>query len=97
MIGPGSLIEGAAPPGLELDRSVVFGPFDRVRLDHVTDGDGLAVTSRRYLGLSVELHIAYPNGVVRTLMSLQEAAQFPVGSRVRVRVDPADCRLLPNG
>ena len=97
MIGPGSLIEGAAPPDLELDRSVVFVPFDRVRLDHVTDGDGLAVTSRRYLGLSVELHIAYPNGVVRTLMSLQEAAQFPVGSRVRVRVHPADCRLLPNG
>ena len=95
-IGPGSVLTGSAPPRAAPGRAIVFVPFDRVRLEHSARGDGLEVTARRYLGLAVELHVAYPHGVVRVLMTPEAAAAFPIGTRICVRVDHADCRLLPD-
>ena len=94
-IGPGSAFEVDTthkPDGT----SVLFVPSDRVRLELVAKGDGLPVTARRYLGLSVELTITHANGTVVTQAPVDASGQFPVGSWVRVTADRRDCRLLPD-
>ena len=94
-IGPGSAFEVDATPEPEGNR-VLFVPSDRVRLETVSEGDGLPVTARRYLGLSVELTITHATGTLLTQVPLEASGQFPVGSWVRVTADRRDCRLLPD-
>ena len=94
-IGPGSAFEVDAtqePDG----NSVLFVPSDRVRLEIVSEGDGLPVTARRYLGLTVELTITHATGTLVTQAPLDASGQFPIGSWVRVTADRRDCRLLPD-
>ena len=92
-IAPGSsvCVAAAAMPG-----GVVQVPFDKVRLRPCPAGEGLPVTGRRFLGATVELHLAYPAGTVCAHVSPAEAAPFPVGAHAHVGADPADCRLLPD-
>ncbi len=71
-------------------------PFDKLRLERCADGAGLPVTGRRYLGSTVELHLAYKHGSVCAQMPTAEAAAFPIGCPARIGADVADCRLLPN-
>ena len=85
---PGFVVELPGPS----DGRVAFVGFDRVRLEAVAEGEGPVISARRYLGLSVELHVAYPHGVVRAL--LPASASFAVGQSVRLHVARADCRLL---
>jgi ABC-type Fe3+/spermidine/putrescine transport system ATPase subunit len=54
----------------------------------------IAVTARRFLGLSVELTIGYADGVVVTQVPVDASAQYPIGAQVRVSADQRDCRLL---
>ncbi|MFM8680876.1 MAG: ABC transporter ATP-binding protein [Alphaproteobacteria bacterium] len=96
-LGGGSILSAAARPGDDPAASVMFVPFDRVRLSPDPAPDGPVVASRRFLGLSVELHVRYRDGVVRALMSPSAAEAFPVGARVRVAAERADCRLLRRG
>ncbi len=95
-LGPGSVLTGEGSARADGGAALAFVPFDRLRLRHAADGTGLKVTARRYLGLAVELHIAYPHGIVRSLMTPQEAAPFPIGTPVCVQADHGDCRLLPD-
>lgn len=76
--------------------SVLFVPSDRVRLDTVPEGQGLQVSARRYLGLSVEITIAHAHGTLVTQAPLEASSRFPVGSWVRVGAEHRDCRLLPS-
>ena len=76
--------------------SVLFVPSDRVRLDTVPEGQGLQVSARRYLGLSVEITIAHAYGTLVTQSPLDASSRFPVGSWVRVGAEHRDCRLLPS-
>jgi ABC-type Fe3+/spermidine/putrescine transport system ATPase subunit len=90
-LGAGStLVTRDAPSGGD---SVVFVPFDRLRL--ISAREGLPVTARRFLGLQVEIHVASEAGVLRALMSPAEASDLPIGARVRVEAAPGDARLLP--
>ena len=93
-IGPGSVFEVDAPaqPG----EGVLFVPSDRVRLTPAAAGQGLTVTARRYLGLSVELQVAHAHGTLTTQVAVDRAEAFPVGAVVAVTADRADCRLLPD-
>ena len=93
-LGPGSVVAGDGWMPAKGDAAIAFVPFDRVGLRHAAGDGGLQVTARRYLGLAVELHVAYPHGLVRALMTPKEAAAFPIGTQVCVLVDRADCRLL---
>jgi ABC-type Fe3+/spermidine/putrescine transport system ATPase subunit len=92
-IGPGSAFEVDALPAAGRE-SVLFVPTDRVRIERAPNGSGLTVTSRRFLGLTVELTIAYADGAVVTQLPVEASAQFPVGAPVRVSADVRDCRLL---
>lgn len=74
---------------------VVFVPFDRIKLAPAKAGEGLVVTSRRYLGLAVELQITYEHGIIRTQLPISRAEEFPIGCYVSVTADRGDCRLLP--
>jgi hypothetical protein len=73
---------------------VLFAPYHRVRVEQVDQG-GVAVAAHRYLGLAVELHAACGEDVVRIQLPIDRAQEFPVGARIRIWGDPADCRLLP--
>ncbi len=94
-MGQGSTIEVHAVAGAE-PAGAVQVPFDKLRLERCDDGAGLPVTGRRFLGSAVELHLATANGVLRALLPMDAAAEFPVGSHARVAADAADCRLLPD-
>jgi ABC-type Fe3+/spermidine/putrescine transport system ATPase subunit len=95
-LGPDSALEidGGTPTAGE---SVVFVAFDRIRLARSARADALAVTSRRFLGLAVELHVATPAGVVRALLPPDTAEGFQIGTRVALGAARGDCRLLPRG
>ncbi|MBM3573923.1 MAG: ABC transporter ATP-binding protein, partial [Alphaproteobacteria bacterium] len=93
-LAPGSTMTVASGAGLDPTHSVIFVPTDRIRLGRADGDAGLAVTAQRFLGLSVELHVAYAGGVLKTLLPPHRAAEFPVGTRVRVSADRDDCRLL---
>ncbi|MBL8702722.1 MAG: ABC transporter ATP-binding protein [Alphaproteobacteria bacterium] len=95
-LGPGSVLEAEAPGDAAPD-SVIFVPFDRVHLAPAEGADALRVTSRRFLGLAVELHVGYPGGVVRALLPPAAAERFQVGAPVAVRADRDECRLLRRG
>jgi hypothetical protein len=73
----------------------MFVPFDRIKLAQARAGEGLAVTSRRYLGLAVELQITHEHGFIRTQLPIGRAEEFPIGCYVSITADPDDCRLLP--
>ena len=81
-----------APAG----NTVLFVPSDRVRLAPAPEGHGLKVTSRRYLGLAVELTIVYAGGTLVTQVPADASERFPVGTWVEVGADRHDCRLLPD-
>ena len=93
-IGEGSSIEVSGDAGAA--SGAVQVPFDKLRLQRCSGGDGLPVTGRRFLGSAVELHLATANGALRALVPLDGAAAFPVGCHARVAADAADCRLLPD-
>jgi ABC-type Fe3+/spermidine/putrescine transport system ATPase subunit len=102
--GQGVVLELGPDSALEIDGgmqaakdAVVFVAFDRVRLAASPRADALVVTSRRFLGLAVELHVATPAGVVRALLPPGEAEGFQIGARVTLGAARADCRLLPRG
>ena len=76
---------------------VVQVPFDKVRLRPAGDENGLPVTGRRFLGSTVEVHVATPAGTVLAHLLPVDAAAFPVGARAHVQAAAADCRLLPDG
>ena len=98
--GPGRLRLPVAPgSGFEVagdtaGNAVVLVPRDRVDVRHDPDERGLRITARRYLGLSVELHMAYAHGTLCAVMPQGQAALFPVGTPVRVSAGVADCRLV---
>jgi ABC-type Fe3+/spermidine/putrescine transport system ATPase subunit len=94
-VGPKSYFEVDAASKAGPDNAI-FVPFDKVRLEPEEQGDGLVVTDRRYLGLMVEIQVAYDRGTICTQMPLNDAKRFDVGSRVRVTADRSDCRLLPD-
>ncbi|MGC4029709.1 MAG: ABC transporter ATP-binding protein [Steroidobacteraceae bacterium] len=95
-VGPGSVFEAAAPIGEDVANKVLFVPFDRIKLTRTSEADGLAITAQRYLGLAVELQIAYSGGIIRTQLPMNIAGEFPMGCHVRVTADRSDCRLLRN-
>jgi len=92
-VGPRSSFEVDAAPNIEANNAI-FVPFDKVRLELAEEG--LVVTDRRYLGLTVEIQLAYDHGTICTQMPLDRAKRFDIGSRARVSADPPDCRLLPD-
>jgi hypothetical protein len=51
--------------------------------------------SVRYLGLAVELQIAYANHLLRAQLPISREPEFPVGTCVRVGAEAVDCKLLP--
>jgi ABC-type Fe3+/spermidine/putrescine transport system ATPase subunit len=94
-LAPGAAfeVESALQPAAN---SVLFVPADRVRLTPSPEGRGLQITSRRYLGLAVELTIAHANGTLVTQVPVEATARYPVGSFVEVGAERRDCRLLPD-
>jgi ABC-type Fe3+/spermidine/putrescine transport system ATPase subunit len=99
-IGAGNLVRGTLPPGSTIDAngqgSVIQLPFDKVRLHACAAGEGLTVTARRFLGAAMELHLAYPGGVIRAHLPPEAAASYPLGTSVHVMAGAADCRLVPD-
>ena len=91
---PGCVFAAPGPPGSDQSGAVLFAPYHRVRVEQVDQG-GVAVAAHRYLGLAVELHAACGEDVVRIQLPIDRAQEFPVGARIRIWGDPADCRLLP--
>ena len=91
-IAPGSSIEVAPGPG-----AVVQIPFDRLRLHPATDGQGLPVTGRRFLGATVAVHLDSAAGPLCAHLPPDKADPFQLGTRAHVTAAPADCRLLPGG
>ena len=90
-VAPGSKLRvSAGTPG-----SVVQLPFDKVRLRPCVQGEGLAVTGRRFLGSVVELHLESAAGTVRAHLPAAEADDFPLGACAHIAADPAHCRVLP--
>jgi hypothetical protein len=93
-LGPGSVVEVNARDDAGRG-AVVQLPFDKVRLSPAAGGDGLHVIARRFLGATVELHLAGERGTICAQMPLAEAAAYPVGSMARIGAAPEDCRLVP--
>ena len=103
-IGAGNLlaIDPAAPePGVTIGipprppGHLAFIQFDRIHLEPSPTGP--VITARRFLGLTVELHIALRAGILRALLPAAAADRFPLGQPVTIRVASTDCRWLPPG
>ena len=98
-IGAGNLlpIPEAGETGVEIawpaTSGLAFIPHDRIALAAAESGP--RIVARRFLGLSVELHVRTRTGILRAV--LPSAAPFAVGDAVRVTVAAADCRVLPPG
>uniref|UniRef100_A0A9E7ZMS1 ABC transporter ATP-binding protein n=1 Tax=Bosea sp. NBC_00436 TaxID=2969620 RepID=A0A9E7ZMS1_9HYPH len=94
-IAPGSTFTAAAGPG-KAGEAVLFVPFHAVSIA-ADAASPLAVSAIRLLGLAIELQIAYGEHMVRVQLPSNRTAEFPIGTRVRLGADRADCRLLPKG
>jgi ABC-type Fe3+/spermidine/putrescine transport system ATPase subunit len=92
-LGPEVDIE-VAPGGLA--GRVVRVPFNKLRLAVCTAGGGLPVIGRRFLGSTVEVQLAHGPAVISAQMPMDDAMAFPIGARVRVSAEAADCQLLPD-
>ena len=93
-LAPGSAVHVAISAGGGAG-SVVQVPFDKLALRPAADGEGLEVTARRFLGATVELHLASPAGPLCAHLPPDQAAGFPLGARAHVQAAAEDCRLLP--
>ena len=93
-VAPGCIFVASAAPGSDQMGSVLFVPYHCVQVESVEQG-GVEVAAHRYLGLAVELHAACGEDIVRIQLPIDRAGEFPVGVRIRIGGDPADCRLLP--
>jgi ABC-type Fe3+/spermidine/putrescine transport system ATPase subunit len=89
-VAPGSAVHVPCGPG-----GVVQVPFDKLAVRPAADGEGLVVTGRRFLGATVELHLASPAGPLCAHLPPDQAAGFALGARAHVQAAATDCRLLP--
>ena len=89
-LAPGIVLRanGIATPGMAVQL-----PFDRVRL-MPSEGSGLTVTGRRFLGSVVEVQLTHATGVICAHLTPGQAAAFPIGAHAIVAADPGDCRLI---
>jgi ABC-type Fe3+/spermidine/putrescine transport system ATPase subunit len=92
-IAPGSVFTALASrtkPG----EAALFVPFHAVSITP-DNASSLVVSAIRLLGLAVELQIAYGEQVIRVQLPMSRTADFPIGTRVSLGADMANCRLLP--
>ena len=89
-VAPGSAVHVPSGRG-----EVVQVPFDKLAVRPAADGEGLVVTGRRFLGATVELHLASLAGPLCAHLPPDQAAGFTLGARAHVQAVAADCRLLP--
>ncbi len=94
-IGHGSTFSVSPDPAVKPGEATLFVPFHKVAVQRIDGDAGLNVVGVRYLGLAVELQVAYADHLLRVQLPIGRAPEFPVGTRVRVAAEAADCRLLP--
>ncbi len=95
-IAPGSVFAAAADGVKAPADAALFVPFHAVSVAP-DPASPLEVSAIRLLGLAIELQIAYGAHVIRVQLPSSRVHDFPLGSRVRLGAEAADCRLLPKG
>lgn len=94
-LGPGCDFSLSQPPAAVGDGEVtVFVQAEDIRLESTSGVEGLEVIAHRYLGLYVEVMASYRDGVIKALLSPDEAESVAVGARVKARADAGHCKLM---